>query len=144
MSFAFGAKKVGSIRALNSDVIVIDMDFGEQVTSTGIMIQSDDAKVHGIKPRWGKVYCVGPTQTDVKVGQWILVEHGRWTRKMKIDDGDSVKEIQKVDTKCILAVSNDRPNDFYIGAEYGHGSTATIRPEDFGAGGNLAAGTNAP
>jgi len=119
------------IRAINDDVIISDMDFGEQVTKTGIVIQSDDAKVHGIKPRWGKVYKVGPKQTDVKEGQWILVEHGRWTRKIKIDDGDGVKEIQKVDIKCILAVSDEKPNDFYIGTEHSNGSSVNIRPEDF-------------
>lgn len=119
------------IRALHDDVIVIDMDFGEMTTASGIVIQSDNGKSHGVKPRWGKVYIVGPEQQDVKPGQWILVEHGRWTRKIKIDDGDGVKEIQKVEVKSILAVSDERPNDFYIGQEYGHGSTATIRPEDF-------------
>lgn len=121
------------IRALHDDVIVTDMDFGEQTTSSGIVIQSDDGKAHGVKPRWGKVYKVGPKQTDVHPGQWILIEHGRWTRKIKIDDGEGAKEIQKVEVKAILAVADERPNDFYIGQEFGHGDTTTIRPEDFGA-----------
>jgi co-chaperonin GroES (HSP10) len=121
------------IRALHDDVIVKDMDFGEQVTAGGIVIQSDDAKVHGIKPRWAQVYKIGPDQKDVQPGQWILIEHGRWTRKIKIDDGDGAKEIQKVEVKSILAVADEKPNDFYLGTEYGHGSSATIRPEDFGA-----------
>ena len=92
MTTAYDIKHI-KIRALNSDVIVTDMDFGEQVTSSGIVVQSDDGKSHGVKPRWGNVYKVGPNQTDVAPGQWILVEHGRWTRKVKIDDGDGVKEI---------------------------------------------------
>jgi hypothetical protein len=132
MTTAYDIKHI-KIRALNSDVIVTDMDFGEQVTSSGIVVQSDDGKSHGVKPRWGNVYKVGPNQTDVSPGQWILVEHGRWTRKVKIDDGDGVKEIQKVEVKAILAVTDEKPNDFYIGQEFGHGDTATIRPEDFGA-----------
>jgi hypothetical protein len=132
MTTAYDIKHI-KIRALNSDVIVTDMDFGEQVTSSGIVVQSDDGKSHGVKPRWGNVYKVGPNQTDVAPGQWILVEHGRWTRKVKIDDGDGVKEIQKVEVKAILAVTDEKPNDFYIGQEFGHGDTATIRPEDFGA-----------
>ncbi len=121
------------IRALHDDVIVTDMDFGEQVTASGIVVQSDDGKAHGVKPRWGKVYKVGPEQKDVEPGQWILIEHGRWTRKIKIDDGEGPKEIQKVEVKAILAVADERPNDFYIGQEFGHGDTTTIRPEDFGA-----------
>jgi co-chaperonin GroES (HSP10) len=121
------------IRALHDDVLVQDMDFGEQTTAGGIIVKSDDGKVHGIKPRWGQVYKVGPDQTDVHPGQWILIEHGRWTRKIKIDDGDGAKEIQKVEVKSILAVADEKPNDFYLGTEYGHGASATIRPEDFGA-----------
>jgi hypothetical protein len=115
MSSPYDVKHI-KIRALNSDVIVSDMDFGEIKTSTGIILRSDDGKSHGVRPRWGKVYCVGPRQTDVKVGQWILIEHGRWTRKIKIHDGESEKEIQKVDTDCILAVSDEPPNfeDQYI------------------------------
>jgi hypothetical protein len=127
---SYEAKKI-QIRAINKDVLIYDMDFGEMKTTSGIVIQSDDGKAHGIKPRWAKIYKVGPEQSDVKVGQWILVEHGRWTRKIKIDDGDSVKEVQKVDTEAILVVSDERPSDVYMGQEYGHGSTATIRPEDF-------------
>lgn len=133
MAFAFEPKKVKDVRALPKDVLVIDMDMGEMKTSSGIVIQSDDGKAHGVKPRWAKVYRVGSEVTDLKEGQWILIEHGRWTRKIKIDDGDGVKEFQKVETKSILVVSDDKPNDFYIGQEYGHGDTATIRPEDFGA-----------
>jgi co-chaperonin GroES (HSP10) len=121
------------IRALHDDVLVQDMDFGEQTTAGGIIVKSDDGKVHGIKPRWGQVYKVGPNQTDVHPGQWILIEHGRWTRKIKIDDGNGAKEIQKVEVKSILAVADEKPNDFYLGTEYGHGASATIRPEDFGA-----------
>jgi co-chaperonin GroES (HSP10) len=119
------------VRPLHDSVLVSNMDFGEIKTSSGIVIRSDDGKAHGIKPRWACVYKVGPEQHDVKEGQWILVEHGRWTRKIKIHDGDSEKEIQRVDVNAILAVADERPNDAYIGVEYGHGSTATIRPEDF-------------
>lgn len=119
------------IRPIRDDVIVSDMDFGEIVTKAGIVIKSDDGKAHGIKPRWGKVYKVGPDQKDVVPGQWVLVEHGRWSRKVKINEGNGEVEIQKVDIKCMLAVADEKPSDAYIGTEYGHGSTATIRPEDF-------------
>ena len=130
MATTYDVKHI-QIRALNDDVIITDMDLGEQVTKGGIVILSDDGKAHGVKPRWGKVYKVGPKQQDIKEGQWILIEHGRWTRKIKINDGDSDKEIQKVEVSSILAVSDERPNDAYIGQEFGHGSTATIRPDDF-------------
>jgi hypothetical protein len=120
-----------TIRALNQDVLVYNMDFGEVVLASGIVIKSDDGKVHGIKPRWAKVYKVGPKQDEVSEGQWILVEHGRWTRKIKIDDGTGVKEVQKVDTAAILAVSDIQPLLDYIGTEYADGTRVDIRPEDF-------------
>ena len=132
MTFAFSAKKV-KVRALPKDILVIDMDMGEQISNGGIIVQSDNGKVHGIKPRWAKVYKVGTEVDYVKEGQWILIEHGRWTRKITIDDGEGEKEFQKVDVASILVVTDEKPNDFYMGQEYGHGDTATIRPEDFGA-----------
>ncbi len=119
------------LNPLPKDILVCDMDMGDQLTESGIIIKSDDGKAHGVKPRWGKVYKVGPRQQDIKEGQWILIEHGRWTRKIKINDGDGDKEIQKVEVSSILAVADERPNDAYIGQEFGHGSTATIRPDDF-------------
>lgn len=131
MNFAFSAKKVNGIRALPKDVLVIDMDLGEQVTSGGLIIQSDDGKAHGVKPRWAKVYKVGREIDFVKEGQWILIEHGRWTRKIKIDDGEGEKEFQKVEVKSIMAVANEKPNDFYIGQEFDSMPSSNIRPEDF-------------
>ena len=131
MSFAFSAKKVKGIKALSKDVLVIDMDMGEQKTAGGLIIQSDDGKAHGVKPRWAKVYRVGSEVDFVKEGQWVLIEHGRWTRKIKIDDGEGEKEFQKVETKSIIAVSDQRPNDFYIGQEFSNGSSMDIKPEDF-------------
>ena len=112
MATTFEARHI-QIRAIHDDVIVSDMDFGEIRLSSGIILRSDDGKTHGIKPRWGKVYKVGPEQTDVKEGQWILVEHGRWTRKIKINDGLGEKEIQKVDVDAILAISDERPNESF-------------------------------
>jgi co-chaperonin GroES (HSP10) len=109
MESAYDVKKL-KVRAINNDVLITDMDFGEIKTTSGIVLRSDDAQAHGVKPRWGCVYKVGPEQTDVTVGQWILIEHGRWTRKMRIDDGEGVKELQKVDINGILAVSDQAPS----------------------------------
>lgn len=128
---SFDVKNI-KVRPLPKDILVIDMDMGEQKTSAGIVIASDDGKAHGVKPRWAKVYKVGPNcGIDVKEGQWILIEHGRWTRKIKINDGEGEKEFQKVEVKSIIAVSNERPNDFYIGQEFSNGSSLNINPEDF-------------
>ena len=97
------------VRAIKDDILVTDMDFGEIKTKSGIVLRSDNGQSHGVKPRWGLIYKVGPEQKDFKPGQWILVEHGRWTSKIKINDGDGEKEIQKVDNSSILAYSDDKP-----------------------------------
>ena len=131
MATQFEARQM-QVRPLSKDILVCDMDMGEQVTAGGIVIKSDDGKAHGVKPRWAKVYKVGEDcEIDVKVGQWILIEHGRWTRKIKIDDGEGEKEFQKVETKSVIAVADERPNDFYIGQEFSNGSSMNINPEDF-------------
>lgn len=104
------------IRAIKDHVIVSSMHFGERKSSGGIILRDDNGTTQGIRARWAKVYKVGPEQKSVKEGQWILVEHGRWTRKIKIDDGEQELEIQRVDNEAILALSDDAPdpNDDYI------------------------------
>jgi co-chaperonin GroES (HSP10) len=129
--FGIQAKNI-KVRPLSKDLLVINMDMGEQVTTAGIVIASDDGKAHGVKPRWAEVYRVGEQcEINVKPGQWVLIEHGRWTRKIKINDGESEKEFQKVEVKSIIAVADQRPNDFYIGQEFSNGSSLNINPEDF-------------
>jgi len=98
------------IRAIHDHVIVTGMNFSERKTSGGIILRSDNGKSHGIRPRWGQVYKVGPEQQDVVEGQWILIEHGRWTRKITINDGDGDKDIWRVDAKGILAISDQAPS----------------------------------
>jgi co-chaperonin GroES (HSP10) len=107
---------VGKITALKDSIIVSDMSFDERITNGGIVLPNDDMKSSGIRPRWGKVYAVGPDQTDIQVGQYILISHGRWTRGIKIDDGDGEKTIRKVDNKDILLISDEPVNDSTMSA----------------------------
>ncbi len=131
MATQFEARQI-QVRPLSKDILVYDMDLGEQKTAAGIIIQSDDGKAHGVKPRWARIYKVGERcELDVKPGQWILIEHGRWTRKIKIDDGESIKEVQKVEVSSIMAVADEKPTDVYIGQEFSNGSSMTVKPEDF-------------
>jgi len=123
--------KAKSIRAIHDDVLVQDMHMGEMKTSSGIIIGSDDGKNHGIKPRWGKVYAVGPDQKDVKVGDWILIEHGRWTRKFPVEiDGETI-ELQKVEVKSIIGWQEEDPDINYFGQEYKDGAGYDIDPSVF-------------
>ena len=106
-----------TFKAIHDNVIVVDMNFDEQVTKSGIIIKSDDGKTEGVKPRWGKVWAVGPDQHDVKVGEWVLVEHARWTRGIEIEteSGENIT-IRRIDIKAIMAVADQCPEDISLGA----------------------------
>jgi co-chaperonin GroES (HSP10) len=122
----------GKPRAVGNRVLVTDMHFGEQKTASGIVLTSDDGKTRGIYPRWAKVYCKGPRNKDpYEVGQWILIEHGRWTRGFKIDDGNGEQELRMVESESVLAYADEKPNDTFIGEEFSNGASTTIKPEDF-------------
>jgi len=123
----------GKPRAIGDRVLVTDMYFGEQKTASGLIINNDDGTTRGVYPRWGKVYSKGPKNKDpYEVGQWILVEHGRWTRGMNIEtDEDGQIEVRMVETESILAYSDEKPADVIIGNEYADGEHATIDPTSF-------------
>jgi co-chaperonin GroES (HSP10) len=105
----------GKLIPIRDHVIVEEMDFGEQKTATGIIIMSDDGKGIGIKPRWGKVYAVGPEQQDIQAGDWILLEHGRWTRGFELEEEDgTTKTLRKADNAAILMISDEKPSDAYV------------------------------
>ena len=122
----------GDLRAIGNRVLVSDMYFGEQKTSSGLIINNDDGTTRGIYPRWGKVYSKGPDNNDdYNVGDWILVEHGRWTRGVKLDTGESEKEVRMVEAESVLAFSTEKPSGVQIGAEYSDGEHATVDPTSF-------------
>jgi co-chaperonin GroES (HSP10) len=124
--------QASKLRPIQAHILVRDMNFGEQYTESGIFIPSDDGKSEGVKPRWCRVFAVGPDQTDVQVGEWIYVEHGRWTRGLEVEEDDGTKfTIWRIDPKGIMMSADERPD----GAEFGSWTTASHgsvhNPEDF-------------
>jgi hypothetical protein len=57
------------------------------------------------------VYAVGPDQQDIKIGTWVCVEHGRWTRGIDIEDETGRQTLRRVDPKDIMMESDDEPQD---------------------------------
>ncbi len=110
---AFSPHKIlrNQLRPLRNAVIVSDMNFEERLSSGGIVLVKDNGKSSGIRPRWGKVYAVGPEQKDIKVGTWICVEHGRWTRGLDIEDENGKQTLRRVDPKDIMMESDELPDD---------------------------------
>ena len=122
----------GQLRPIGNRVIVSDMYFGEQTTKSGLILRSDDGETRGIYPRWGRVHSLGPDNKDgYQVGEWVLVEHGRWTRGIKIDEGNGEIELRMVEAESILAYSDEKPDGIQIGAEYADGEHATVDPSAF-------------
>ena len=108
--YQFGVEIDGEIKPLRNSIIVTDMTFEGRQLASGIVLLGDDGKTDGIRPRWARVYAVGPEQQDVRVGQWVLVEHGRWSRGLKIvKDGEEIV-IRRADPEAIIFVSNDQPD----------------------------------
>ena len=99
------------LRPLNDSVIVGEMVFDQRFTKGGIVLLNDNGKSTGIRPRWGRVYAVGPEQTDVKVGEWVCIAHGRWTRGIDIEDESGKQTLRRVDPKDILIQTDEQPND---------------------------------
>jgi co-chaperonin GroES (HSP10) len=111
MKAAYSAHRVSKLQALRDSVLVEDMTFDERLSNGGIVLLNDNGKSSGIRPRWGCVYAVGPEQQDVRVGEWILVAHGRWTRGLDIEDDAGKHTIRKIDPKDILMSADERPTD---------------------------------
>lgn len=108
--YQFGIKIDGEIKPLRNSIIVTDMSFEGRQLSSGIVLLGDDGKTDGIRPRWARVYAIGPEQQDIRVGQWVLVEHGRWSRGLKIIKSGEEITIRRADPEAIIFVSDQEPN----------------------------------
>jgi hypothetical protein len=110
---AFSPTKVDSLTFLNKDIIVSDMKFEQRITAGGIILLDDDKKSEGIRPRWAKIYGLGPDQTDpqLKIGKYILISHGRWTRGITVETPLGKETLRKVDSNDILLISDEPMED---------------------------------
>ena len=109
----------GDILPIKDHVLVSDLEFAQLVTEGGIIIPGDEGTSRGIHPRWGKVYSVGPEQDEIKKGEWILIDHGRWTRGVTlVTDGGEELQVRRVDIKDILGKQDTKPNAVYQSGVY--------------------------
>ena len=124
-------KVKGKIIPIRDNVLVTDMNFDARVSAGGIVLPSDDGKSEGVRHRWARVWAIGPEQQDVKVGEWILLEHGRWTRgvTVELEDGTDIV-IRRADINAILIVTDEDPGDNTFGA-HSKVSHQTFDPNTF-------------
>lgn len=115
MKLAFDPHKFNKeqFKAIGAHIIVADMEFSERITNSGIVLLNDDMKSEGIRPRWAQVYALGPDfqDEDIKIGKWICISHGRWTRGIDIEDETGKHTLRRVDPGDILLISDEPVND---------------------------------
>lgn len=124
----------GDPSPIGNRVFVTEMHFGEQKTKSGLIITDDNGTTRGIYPRWAKVYSKGPENNDpYNTGDWVLIEHGRWTRSFQVETSGEIVELRMAESESILGYSDTKPDIGYsLGSEYGdHIAPTTSRPEDF-------------
>jgi co-chaperonin GroES (HSP10) len=121
----------GKIVPIRDNILVTDMNFDARVSAGGIVLPSDDGKSEGVRHRWARVWAIGPQQQDVQVGEWILLEHGRWTRGITVVDenGDEII-IRRADINAILMVTDEEPGDNTFGM-HGKVEHQTFDPSTF-------------
>ena|ERR1017187_4362137 len=100
------------IKAVRKNII---FQFVEDVTQTrfinkadsGFIINSGDGNQTSIA-RWGKVTHVGPDVSEVKPGDFILIDAGKWTPGFYVND----QRYWKTDEDKVVGVS-DEPGSTY-------------------------------
>lgn len=100
------------IRALPKRLLVTMMERGERQLSSGIILADDDGRADGIRGRWAQVYKIGEGIDTLKVGDWVFLEHGRWSRGLSLYDRANDKKftIYRADwPEGVLAYSEEDP-----------------------------------
>ena len=100
------------LQTFNSNVI---FKFVEEITggrfnnstSSGLIVTSDDKEQSGFT-RWGQVTAVGPDCYEIEVGDYILIEAGKWTTGFYHDSA----RYWKTEEKHVLLTS-DEPSYTY-------------------------------
>ncbi len=101
-----------AIKAHGKFVLVTDLEQGRKKTKGGILLPDIDNLVDEKRPRWAKVYSVGPrsiVKDDIKVGDWICITFLRWTNGFDMDD----TRMWAVEDSSILMVSDTQPEDMH-------------------------------
>ena len=120
------------IKPLKERVLAELLGLHERVTASGIILQAENGKERGIRPRWAKVHLVGEGIDWVEPGQYVLVSHGRWSRQFECEHNGEKLKLVHLDNKEVLAVQDEEPNDDFIGSNTDTSPNST-KPEDFGA-----------
>lgn len=82
-------------------------DPGEEITTAGgIILLSKDGTEQAVRPRWFKVYSLGEDIDWLTEGAYVLVDHGRWSNGIKVDEE---LKVYLLDNKDCLMISEENP-----------------------------------
>jgi co-chaperonin GroES (HSP10) len=108
----------GKIRPLRNKILVKNIDQGDRVSKGGIILRSADRVEDGgsgVRARWAEVYAVGSKIDWLKPGEFVLMEHGRWTKGVQVEDDGEKFDLRVADPNGILGTSDTRPDDLIDG-----------------------------
>lgn len=97
-----------NFRPIKKTILVSEIESGMQYRN-GIIIPDDDMKERGIHARWAKVAAIGPDVYDIEVGDWVLVEHGRWGRGIEMCIAGVEATYRNVDFDDLYVVQKEKP-----------------------------------
>jgi len=80
-------------------------------TASGILIATANTSDQATKARWVKVLMIGEDVTDVKVGQYALVEPLMWTPGIMIEQEGVEQSFWRTEQKHLIAVSEEEMTD---------------------------------
>jgi co-chaperonin GroES (HSP10) len=102
-----------TLTPLADKIILVNLDHGVKKSLGGVILADDsttDAGERGIRARWAQVYAAGPDQKDVKRGDWVLMDHGRWSLGQDLDLGEGTFRFWLGDPNGILGLSETIPD----------------------------------
>lgn len=101
---------MSAVEAIGDKILaeMIDRPENYKQTKSGILISDKDGTTEAVRPRWFKVHSVGPDiDFELLAGQYVYVDHGRWSSGMKVTDD---LKLYLLDNKDCLAVSDEEPD----------------------------------
>ncbi len=122
------AIRAEGIRPIRDKVFVSDLESGALETFGGIIIPDDNMTARGIRERWGRVHAVGPDVVGLKAGDWVLIQHGRWTNGIDIETPSGKTRMWSVDyPEAVLLVTDEDPRRPRLAFENGRRLTTSDR-----------------
>ena len=97
------------VRAMRDKILaeMVDKPGEEKTTAGGIIITEKDGTENAVRPRWFKVYSVGNEIDWITKGKYVLVDHGRWSSGIQVNDD---LRLYLLDNKDCLLESETNPS----------------------------------